>query len=208
MVDIGTDHAYVPIKVINDGIAKKCIACDLREGPLKIANKNIEQNGMNEKIETRLGFGLDVINKDETDCVVIAGMGGTLIKNILDRGMDKISPKSIIITQPNIYQQDVRKWFYENGFNIYKEKLVLEDKRIYNIICARFGETKKEVTEFDYYISDKILEDPLCGVYMENMLTKYKRALHGMSNMKNLDEISYNKYKYLVSNLEKELKRR
>ncbi len=208
VVDIGCDHAYVPIKLIKNNIAKKCIACDLRKGPLEVAKKNIQQNGMCDKIETRLGFGLSIINKFEADCIIIAGMGGTLIRNILEEGSDKISPNSVIITQPNIYQQDVRKWFYQNNYDIYKEKLVLEDKRIYNIICAKYGKTKKEVLEFEYYISDELLKDPLCKLYMENMLRKYKKALHSMKDMKNTDNNLKNKYLFLVENLEKELKRR
>ena len=149
-----------------------------------MANKNISQNGLDDKIETRLGFGIDVINKSEVDCIIISGMGGTLIKNILERGKNKLSPNLVIIAQPNIYHQDVRRWFYENNYDIYKEKLALEGKRVYNIICAKFSETKKEVSKFWFYISDKLLEDPLCGLYMSNMLHKYKRALCSMKNMK------------------------
>ena len=204
VVDIGCDHAYVPIKLIKNNIAKKCIACDLRKGPLEVAKKNIQQNGMCDKIETRLGFGLSIINKFEADCIIIAGMGGTLIRNILEEGSDKISPNSVIITQPNIYQQDVRKWFYQNNYDIYKEKLVLEDKRMYNIICAQFKKEQDQIDPFLYYTGDKLKQDPLYGVYIRNMLKKYKKALNDMDKMRDKQSSRREKYKWIVDRLNKE----
>ena len=122
-IDIGTDHAYVPIELIKKGIANKCIACDLRSGPLAIAKKNIAQNGLNNKIETRLGGGLAPLNQHEADCVIIAGMGGVLIRNILEEGKEKLRTDTVIIAQPNIYQDkftivDV----YEKGMIWHKEE--------------------------------------------------------------------------------------
>ncbi|MBP5427101.1 MAG: SAM-dependent methyltransferase [Clostridiales bacterium] len=207
VADIGTDHAYVPISLIKRGIVKRCIASDLRKGPLNIACNNIVSNNMEKVIETRLGPGLDILEKDdEVDCIVISGMGGTLIKNILDEGKEKLSPKTLIIAQPNKYQNDVREWFYNNNYNIYKEKLVLEGKRMYNIICAVVENgTTYDVDPFKYYVGDKLKRDPLYGLYIKNMLKKYKRALSAMDNMREKNSYLREKYEWLVEGLQSEL---
>ena len=204
VADIGTDHAYVPIRLVKNNVASRCIASDLREGPLRIAQGNIDKNSLSHVIETRLGGGLSVIKKDEVDCIIIAGMGGTLIRNILDEGRDVISRDTILIVQPNKYESDVREWFYNNGYDIYKEKLVLEDKRMYNIMCAQFRNTKKQVDPFLYYVGDKLKQDPLYDVYIWNMLKKYKRALNAMDNMKDKKSQRREKYEWILEKLQRE----
>ena len=206
VADIGTDHAYVPIQLIKKGIVNECIACDLRKGPLDIAKKNIQQNGLWNKIKTRLGGGLQVLNPNEVDCVIIAGMGGVLIKNILEEGKGKLKHNAIIIAQPNIYQDKLRQWFYENGYDIYDEKLVLEDRRIYTIMCAKLGNTKRRVDKIKYYIGDNLYKDPLYKMYLSNMINKYKRALQGIEKMKEQDACLKENYEWLINNLENELK--
>ena len=206
VADIGTDHAYVPIQLIKKGIASECIACDLRKGPLDIAKKNIQQNGLDNKIKTRLGGGLQVLNHNEVNCVIIAGMGGVLIKNILEEGKEKLSRDTIIIAQPNIYQDKLRQWFYQNGYDIYNEKLVLEDKKMYTIMCAKRVCTKRKVDEIKYYIGDNLYKEPLYKMYLCNMINKYKRALHGVEKMKKKDVCLQKNYEWLINNLEKELK--
>lgn len=202
VADIGTDHAYVPIELIKNNVASRCIASDLRSGPLRVAQKNIDKNNLGEVIETRLGGGLSIIKKDEVNCIIISGMGGTLIKNILDEGRDVISRDTILIVQPNKYESDVREWFYNNNYNIYKEKLVLEGKRMYNIICAQFKETSKRVDPFLYYVGDKLKQDPLYDMYIRNMLIKYKKVLNSMDNMKNKESYQREKYEWMVERLQ------
>lgn len=204
--DIGTDHAYVPISLIKKNIVLRCIASDLREGPLKIARGNISKNNLSDVIETRLGEGLSVIAEGEVHCIIISGMGGTLIKNILEEGRDVISCNTTLILQPNKYPSDVRYWLYKNNYDIYKEKLVLEDKRMYNIICARLCEAKKEVDPFFYYVGDKLADDPLYGVYIKDMYKKYKKALCEMNNMRDKHSDKKEQYEWVVSCLEREIK--
>lgn len=206
VLDVGTDHAYVPIDLIKKGIAKKCIASDLRKGPVEIAKKNIEQNKMCDKIEVRLGAGLQVIEKNQVECIIIAGMGGVLIKEILEEGKDKITKGIALIVQPNIYQDILREWFYKNGFKIYDEVLVLEDKKLYTVMCVEYTGVSQKVDEIKYYIGEYKKKDSLYKIYIENMLRKYKRVLDNLDNMKNEDINLKEKYKWLVENLENELK--
>ena len=206
VLDVGTDHAYVPIDLIKKGITKKCIASDLRKGPVEIAKKNIEQNKMCDKIEVRLGSGLQVIEKNQVNCIIIAGMGGALIKELLEEGKDKITKGTILIVQPNIYQDTLREWFYKNGFKIYNEVLVLEDKKLYTIMCVEFTGNVESVDEFKYYIGEHKVKDGMYKLYIENMLRKYKRVLNNLDNMKNEDIKLKERYKWLVDNLENELK--
>ena len=91
VADVGCDHAYVSIALVARRIARKVIAMDVRKGPLAIAADNINEAGLTERIELRLGDGLAMLRRDEADAIVIAGMGGLLTKRILEQGMDILS---------------------------------------------------------------------------------------------------------------------
>ncbi|MCD8390969.1 MAG: class I SAM-dependent methyltransferase [Firmicutes bacterium] len=107
--DIGTDHAYVPIRLIQSGRAETAIACDVIEGPLKNARKNIAEYSLSDKIETRLSYGLDALAPNEADTIVIAGMGGDIIMKILERG-EQTARGARLVLQPMKAQYELRKF--------------------------------------------------------------------------------------------------
>ncbi len=137
-VDIGTDHAYLPIAAILSGIASRVIAGDVRNGPWQVAKQHIEQAGVEHLIEVRLGDGLDVVQAGEVDAVTICGMGGPLIRDILQQGYNsgKLQGVKRLILQPNIGELTVRRWLRENAFVIIHEEWVEEDGYVYPILCA------------------------------------------------------------------------
>ena len=90
IADIGTDHAYIPIYLVKNDLAEYVIAGDVRQGPVDIAKANVEKHKLPDKIEVRLGSGLSVIEKGEVDTVIIAGMGGQLISEILSADIEKV----------------------------------------------------------------------------------------------------------------------
>ena len=145
--DIGTDHAYIPIYIVENKISGRVIATDINKGPLDIANKQIRLAALQDKIETRLGNGLEAIHPYEVETLVIAGMGGLLIKDILENS--KTVTKSIkrFILQPMIAQRELREYLIDNNFKIINEDLVQEKQKIYEIIIAIHGkqETKKDI---------------------------------------------------------------
>lgn len=140
--DIGTDHAYIPIYIVENKISDKVIATDINKGPLAIANKQIKLAGLENHIETRLGNGLDPIAPFEVKTVVIAGMGGLLIKNILDAKKQVTKNIKTFILQPMIAQRGLREYLIENNFKIINEDLAQENHRVYEIIIAEQGRQK------------------------------------------------------------------
>ena len=139
LADIGTDHAYVPIYCLENGKCDFAIACDINKGPLKSAYDNIALHNLSDKIETRLSNGLEKLEPNEADTIVIAGMGGFLIRDILVAGADKIADATLIL-QPMVAVSELREFLCDNGYNIYGEKLAREGNKFYNILCVKRGE--------------------------------------------------------------------
>lgn len=203
LCDIGTDHAYLPIYLIMKNICKKAIAADVKKGPILAAQNNVDAYKMSEYIETRLGNGLEPINDNETDVIIIAGMGGILIKDILQRGMNIAKNSKALILQPMNALEILREWLYENGFEIIDEELTNEGEKIYNVISVRWIGELQLIDKFYYYVGLKLIEkkDPLLDNYIRKWSNKLKKAV---LEMEASDEKVYeikNKYLWLIENM-------
>jgi len=187
--DIGTDHAYIPIYMVKNERCRKAIACDIREGPVAVANRHIKQFGLEGRIETRLGSGLKPISEEEMDVCVIAGMGGVLIREILAEDIEKAKLAKTLVIQPMNCIETVREWLYGNGFDIYDEGLINEGFRIYNVIVARWTGNTVSKDEFYYHIGEKLIEkkDPLLKRYIQRRLDIINKVLSEMKAMKDPD---------------------
>lgn len=150
--DIGSDHAYLPCYVCELDPTARAIAGEVNLGPYESAQTNIKSNQLEERIDVRLGDGLAVIHDGEVTEIVIAGMGGSLIKQILDQGHNKLSKVRRIIAQPNIAAPIVRSWFYDHDYVISKEAIIDENNHIYEIIVA-----DKKTDPTPYTLSEKEL---------------------------------------------------
>lgn len=140
VADIGSDHGYLPVYLIERGISPQCIAGEVNQGPWKSAESHVQQSGMKEVIDVRLGNGLAVLKKGEVDTICIAGMGGSLITAILSAGKDKLEGISELVLQPNVGEPIVRKWLKDEGWRLVDEKIIEEDGIIYEIIRAIPGD--------------------------------------------------------------------
>ncbi|KJF26884.1 hypothetical protein TZ02_10895 [Clostridium aceticum] len=154
--DIGTDHGYLPIYLLQNNIASHVIASDVNKGPLETAEKNIYLHGYVDKIEMRLGSGLEVLKAGEVDTIIIAGMGGILISELLDKAPNIVNKIHTFILQPMQAQEDLRRYLVANNFKITKDLLVKEDHRIYEIIVAQQG--SQAIEEEIYYETGLFLE--------------------------------------------------
>ena len=134
VADIGCDHAYVSIYLANERKAEKVIAMDVAKGPLEGAAKNISAAHLNETIETRLSNGFEALKKGETDCAVIAGMGGMLIIDILKAGISLMEPGYELILSPQSDQPRVRRFLRESCIYINKEINLYDSGKYYNIL--------------------------------------------------------------------------
>lgn len=203
VADIGTDHAYIPIKLIEDNIAEKVIASDIKEGPVKIAKQNIIKNNLKEKIEVRLGDGLSVLGQNEADTIIIAGMGGEMIEKILRDDEDIAKSANMLILQPMNSQYELRKFLINNGYIIVNEDIAVENFKVYNILIVKTGYQDKFENDIEYHIPKYLCSHK----YFKNLYDKKKRefvkVIKGLENSKDVDEEKLDKYKFWLKELEK-----
>ena len=195
--DIGTDHAYLPVFMCMSGKCETAIASDINEGPLKRAKNTIMQFGQEDKIQLRLGSGLDVLEKNEADVISIAGMGGIEISNILESGKAKISPSATIILQPMTSVPELRAFLLENGWTVTKEILAKEDEKIYNILSFKLeGMPAKEQSGADLYIGKYLIDNKpeYFEEYLSQNIKKVKSALAGLELAKSDDAKGRKRY--------------
>ena len=202
IADIGTDHAYIPIYLTENGLADCVIASDINKGPLLIAEDNIKNRGLTEKTETRLGGGLSVLKEGEADTIIIAGMGGILISEILDAGLE-VAKKSKLILQPMNAQYELRKYLLSHGFKITNEDIAVEGFKVYNIIEAEKGEMPPFETDFEYQIPKYLTNHK----YFKNLYNKkhreFTKVIKGLENSNEIDKEKLNQYKYWLKELKK-----
>lgn len=142
VADIGTDHAYIPLYLIKEGKTKRAIASDIKKGPVMRAEENVKRHGLDDKIDIRLGAGIETISPGEADVIVVAGMGGILISDILDASLNTASKARLLILQPMTAVMELREYLCEKDFKIENEYVVSEENKMYNIIvCSPKGKT-------------------------------------------------------------------
>ena len=146
VADIGTDHAYLPVYLVQTGRCPRAVASDLRPGPLENAKQTVAQAGLADKIETVLSDGLDALPPFCADDVAFAGMGGILIAELLERAAWLKTPAVRIIAQPMSHAEDVRLWLYENGFTIDRESCVFDRHRGYVALAAHYTGAQTPLT--------------------------------------------------------------
>ena len=138
VIDVGTDHAFLPISLALAGYAGNLIASDIHPLPLQAAVKNAQIQGVRDRIVFRLSDGLDACHPEEVDTVILAGMGGDLICSILDRAEWTMDCEKQLLLQPMTKAEILRFWLYNNGYVIERECPVLENGRIFQIMSVRY----------------------------------------------------------------------
>jgi tRNA (adenine22-N1)-methyltransferase len=136
LADIGSDHALLPIAACLEGRAERALACDIARGPLARAEANIRKHGLEGKISARLGDGLFPVEPGEADCIVIAGMGGMRIAEILARGRETARAAKTLVLQPQRDAASVRDTLRGLGFIITDEATTADRGHFYTVIAA------------------------------------------------------------------------
>ena len=148
LLDVGSDHAYLPIELVERGQIEGAIAGEVVEGPYQSAVKNVEVHGLKEKIQVRLANGLAAFEEaDQVSVITIAGMGGRLIARILEEGLYKLANVGRLILQPNNREDDLRIWLQENGFQIVAESILEEAGKFYEILVVEAGQMKLSASD-------------------------------------------------------------
>ncbi|MGF0018251.1 tRNA (adenine(22)-N(1))-methyltransferase [Sporofaciens sp. SGI.106] len=158
VADIGTDHGYIPIYLIENGVAGKVIAMDINEGPLERAREHIEEHGLAQQIETRLSDGLEALKTGEADTVITAGMGGGLVIHILEARPEITKDVKYFILQPQSEIAKVRRFLNENGFISIAEDMVEEDGKYYPMMKMAHG-TEERYSEIELLYGRRLLRE-------------------------------------------------
>ena len=188
LLDVGSDHAYLPIELVERGKIESAIAGEVVEGPYQSAVKNVEAHGLKEKIQVRLANGLAAFEEaDQVSVITIAGMGGRLIARILEEGLDKLANVERLILQPNNREDDLRIWLQENGFQIVAESILEEAGKFYEILVVEAGQMKLSASDvrFGPFLSKEV--SPVFVQKWQKEAAKLESAL-GQIPEKNLEE--------------------
>ena len=179
LADIGTDHAYLPTYLVQSGKISLAYACDINENPLQSAKETIQKYGVQDQIELRLCNGLERIEKQEIDDIVIAGMGGELIIEILS-ACDYIKSENLRhILQPMSKAHLLRRFLCENGFEILDETACASNGKIYTVLCCEYtGETGENNDKFYYF--GRLIEKT--DEYSEKYKQKIKNSILKQAN--------------------------
>ncbi len=191
LADIGTDHGYIPVYLLNKGEIDFAILADINKGPLENARSEVKRNKLENKVDLRLGSGIEVLKKGEVDEVIIAGMGGILIGELLEANKEVAHSVEKLILQPMQAQEELRSYLLNNGYEIIDECLEKEDFRLYEIIVAKYTGNNTSVEDEIYYeVGKKLIEnkDELLVEFIENKIKKYNNIIEKLGD-KELDAV-------------------
>lgn len=182
MADVGTDHGYVVVELIRRELCNKAIATDINKGPIEKAKINIGFEGMLDRVYCRLGGGFYPLKKGEVNAVIVAGMGGNLIRDIILADMPKVKVMDYLILQPAQNPEVLREFLYNNSFEIIDEDICKDDGKYYECFKVKYSKESintKEYSEFDYEISPLLLEkgsEPIKD-YISSKIESYEKIL-------------------------------
>ena len=182
VIDVGTDHAYLPVYLIKAGIASRALATDINEGPLKNARETVAANGLEGLITTALANGLEGAEAFHADTVMICGMGGELIADIMDRAPFLRDPHVRLILQPMTFGDHLREYLLSHGFRILDEALSTDNKKLYTCICAEYDGITREYDEIETMVGRHNLEKkdaPLRGAFLTREIRRLKVIAQG-----------------------------
>ena len=193
IADIGTDHGYIPIWLAENGLTEHVIAADVKKGPLARAQEHVLEHGLQEHIELRLGDGLTVLSPGEAERIIIAGMGGLLMIQILSDNPKVTEQTEELILSPQSDIDSVRRYLHCIGFQIEAEDMTAEDGKYYIVMRCRHGKDCNYSPE-DYLYGKKLIENchPVLRDYLDHKIQKTQeiiRQLAGKNTEKSKNRI-------------------
>lgn len=205
IADIGTDHAYLPIELIKSGKITYAIASDIAKGPLDNAKKDVQEASLENQIDIRLGAGLSTVSvQDQIDTVIIAGMGGKLITQILDDAwQNKLRFKSLVL-EPNVGECGVRKWLTEHSYKITAEQIIAESGHIYELIKAIKSQKKSNLSAAELYFGPFLLREKnnIFKQKWRGQLKYHQSLLTNLNKAKNKDLVHIQQVEHEIKMIE------
>lgn len=197
IMDVGTDHGYIAIELIKRNLADKVIASDINKDPLNKAKLNVSLEGLSNKIELRLGGGLTPAKENEVNGVLIAGMGGNLIRDILENDIKKVKNMDYLVLQPAQNPEVLREYLYISDYEIIDEDVCFDEGKYYEVFKVKYKENNSTKLENIFYEVSPMLLNKKSDVfkdYLYEKIDKYKKVKsfikdnteHALSRKKNL----------------------
>lgn len=178
LTDVGTDHGYLPVALLQQGRITAAIASDIGAEPLEHARRTAMQYGV-DGMDFRLCAGLSGVAPEETDVIVIAGMGGETIISILQDAPWTADGQHRLLLQPMTKSAALRHWLADNGYTFTDEHLVEDKGRVYPILCVKGG-VFRPLTEAEALCGVLLADDPLYAAYLTEHITKLRRSAEGL----------------------------
>lgn len=202
IVDVGTDHAYIPIYLVKNKVCNNAIASDISEGSLKKAENNIIFENLDDKVFCRLGRGLTTVKPYEVNCAIIAGIGGNLIIDILKESLPVFKSFDYAILQPMQHSEVLREYIYLSGYNIIDEEICIENDKFYEIIKVKYDNKPKNIESIYYEIGKKLIDKnhPLLKEFIQYKIDKYEKIYNYINegtklNLQKKREVEYKIFK-------------
>lgn len=179
LADIGTDHAYLPIWLVSNGVIEKALACDINEGPLNSGKADVEKYGLSDNITLRLSDGLKNVTETDADDIVIAGMGGELIAKILAECIWAKNIDKHYILQPMTKAEILIKYLYENGFEIIEQRACECDKKHYTVMLVKYTGECKNIDDAFCYMGKLDPSDSASKQYLLHIISHLQKRSIG-----------------------------
>lgn len=196
VADVGTDHGYLPVWLIQNKVCTRAIASDIKEGPLQSAVQCAETAEVSDKIDFRLCAGLDAYSEDDASCIVIAGMGAETIISILSAALWTKGKK--LILQPQTKYDLLRFLLCENGYGICDARLVYDTGRIYIVYLVHGPQTGDSGIVSRHLLNNR---DPLLAPFMDEEIKKAMKKLSGLEKSKSCSTNELNELKAQIKEL-------
>lgn len=180
VADIGTDHGYLPVYLLQNGMVAFAAACDVRDGPLDHARRSAAQYGVSGQLDFRLGDGLACIKPGEVDTIVIAGMGGETIASILKAAPWTNSTQYRLLLQPMTKMEILRAWLAIHGYQFVQERLVHENHTYFPVMVVTGGGEERALSLGQMWGGVGLLHDPLQGRALEETVRHLSVAVVGL----------------------------
>ena len=197
VVDVGTDHAYIPIWLLQEGRSERAYATDIKAGPLSRAEADAERYGVTERLTLLLCDGLALCPPEAADTVILAGMGGETMMGILERSPWALGKR--LILQPQTKWELLRVWLAEHGLAVLDASLAYDTGRIYLIWLVGPGRQDPAET-VDHALLDK--RDPLLKPWLEDRIKRCRKQLRGLESAREPDHEELEKNRRELSRLE------
>ncbi len=177
LVDVGTDHAKLPVRLCLENRIKRAVATDINKGPLEFADALISENRLEDRIETVLTNGMVGVELSEVTDVSICGMGGELISEILEQSFCLEYSHINFVLNPMTRDSELRKYLFRRGFEISKETAVVQSGRVYAVMAASFTGKSSSPSETEILLGSISGETEAERMYIEKVLKRLKKQL-------------------------------